>query len=145
MTTVPESDEEDADGVTRKVRRLQISAPDSLVEEPEVAEVPMAIEPSIMTVSAPQDYGTADTEVPEDDQTVVEMELTETDTAEEAADAAKEPKIDEVPKDTEETLEATAALETAEEESKYDSEPEANSASAESKDDEKDSAESKAR
>ncbi|KAJ4864971.1 mob1/phocein family domain-containing protein [Trichoderma breve] len=46
VTTVMEAEEEDADGVSRRLRNMHLAAPDVLEEEPEVTEVPVIVEQS---------------------------------------------------------------------------------------------------
>ena len=48
VTTVLEAEEEDADGVSRRLRNMHLAAPDLLEEEPEVAEVPVIVEQSVL-------------------------------------------------------------------------------------------------
>jgi hypothetical protein len=55
VTTVIEADEEETDGVTQRVKELQISTPETVTEEPEVAEVPVIVEQSVMTHSPSED------------------------------------------------------------------------------------------
>lgn len=52
VTTVIETDEEDGDRVARKMKDLHITAPETVEEEPEVAEVPVIVEGSMMSDSA---------------------------------------------------------------------------------------------
>ncbi|OLN88048.1 MOB kinase activator-like 4 [Colletotrichum chlorophyti] len=55
VTTVVEADEEDHD-VTSKMRDMHISAPETVEEEPEVADVPVIVEKEIMEgLSSPED------------------------------------------------------------------------------------------
>ncbi|KEY71488.1 hypothetical protein S7711_03554 [Stachybotrys chartarum IBT 7711] len=64
VTTVIETDEEDGDRVARKMKDLHITAPETVEEEPEVAEVPVIVEGSMMSDSAsepkPSESGTGD-------------------------------------------------------------------------------------
>jgi hypothetical protein len=48
VTTVMEADEEDGDGIARKLRDIHITAPETVEEEPEVAEVPVIVEHSVI-------------------------------------------------------------------------------------------------
>ncbi|KAM0239290.1 hypothetical protein ACHAPO_003261 [Fusarium lateritium] len=48
VTTVIEAEEEDADGVSRKLKNMHLTAPSPVEEEPEVAEVPVIVEQSVM-------------------------------------------------------------------------------------------------
>ncbi|KAF4994736.1 hypothetical protein FGRMN_5590 [Fusarium graminum] len=48
VTTVVEAEEEEADGVSRKLRDMHLTAPSPVEEEPEVAEVPVIVEQSVM-------------------------------------------------------------------------------------------------
>lgn len=79
VTTVVEADEEDTDGVTRKVKELQISAPETVAEEPEVAEVPVIVDYSM--VDQPREGTDTQREQVSDqeeevsaDQTIIESE-----------------------------------------------------------------------
>ncbi|KAF6814441.1 Mob1/phocein family protein [Colletotrichum musicola] len=55
VTTVVEADEEDGD-VTSKLRDMQISAPETVEEEPEIAEVPVIVEKEIVEdASSPEE------------------------------------------------------------------------------------------
>ncbi|GKT48676.1 MOB-like protein phocein [Colletotrichum spaethianum] len=67
VTTVVEAEEEESD-VTSKLREMRISAPDTVEEEPEMADVPVIVEKEILddaspteenepTVSEPQEVG----------------------------------------------------------------------------------------
>ncbi|PKK48283.1 hypothetical protein CI102_8218 [Trichoderma harzianum] len=53
VTTVMEAEEEDADGVSRRLRNMHLAAPDVLEEEPEVAEVPVIVEQSVISGPRP--------------------------------------------------------------------------------------------
>ncbi|KAL6836386.1 Mob1/phocein [Trichoderma sp. SZMC 28015] len=53
VTTVMEAEEEDADGVSRRLRNMHLAAPDVLEEEPEVAEVPVIVEQSVISGPPP--------------------------------------------------------------------------------------------
>ncbi|KAK0391035.1 hypothetical protein NLU13_0537 [Sarocladium strictum] len=44
VTTVMETEEEDGDGVTKKMRELQLSAPETVEEEPDSADVPVIVD-----------------------------------------------------------------------------------------------------
>ncbi|KAM0219979.1 hypothetical protein ACHAPA_000659 [Fusarium lateritium] len=46
VTTVVEAEEEEADGVSRRLREMHLTAPSPVEEEPEVAEVPVIVEQS---------------------------------------------------------------------------------------------------
>jgi hypothetical protein len=48
VTTVIEAEEEDADGVSRKLKNMHLTAPSPVEEEPEVAEVPVIVEQSVI-------------------------------------------------------------------------------------------------
>ncbi|KAF7553082.1 hypothetical protein G7046_g7206 [Stylonectria norvegica] len=54
VTTVVESEEEEAEGVARRMRELHLSAPPTVDEEPEVTEVPVIVEQSIMDQASAQ-------------------------------------------------------------------------------------------
>uniref|UniRef100_A0A0B7JHS3 Uncharacterized protein n=1 Tax=Bionectria ochroleuca TaxID=29856 RepID=A0A0B7JHS3_BIOOC len=74
VTTVIEADEEETDKMTRKVKDLHISAPETVTEEPEVAEVPVMVEHSViekpLVEITPEESDSDD--VSDADQTVVE-------------------------------------------------------------------------
>ncbi|KAL7950301.1 Mob1/phocein [Trichoderma barbatum] len=53
VTTVLEAEEEDADGVSRRLRSMHLAGPDVLEEEPEVAEVPVIVEQSVISGPPP--------------------------------------------------------------------------------------------
>lgn len=53
VTTVMEAEEEDANGVSRRLRNMHLAGPDVLEEEPEVAEVPVIVEQSVITGPPP--------------------------------------------------------------------------------------------
>ncbi|EHK22349.1 uncharacterized protein TRIVIDRAFT_230521 [Trichoderma virens Gv29-8] len=53
VTTVMEAEEEDADGVSRRLRTMHLAGPDVLEEEPEVAEVPVIVEHSVISGPPP--------------------------------------------------------------------------------------------
>ncbi|KAH6607480.1 mob kinase activator-like 4 [Trichoderma cornu-damae] len=53
VTTVMEAEEEDADGVSRRLRNKHLAAPDVLEEESEVAEVPVIVEQSAIAGPTP--------------------------------------------------------------------------------------------
>ncbi|RFU78748.1 mob kinase activator-like 4 [Trichoderma arundinaceum] len=53
VTTVMEAEEEDAGGVSRRLRNMHLAAPDVLEEESEVAEVPVMVEQSVITGPPP--------------------------------------------------------------------------------------------
>ncbi|KAH7328215.1 Mob1/phocein [Stachybotrys elegans] len=48
VTTVLEADEEDGEGASRKLQNMHISAPETVEEEPEVADVPVIVERSVI-------------------------------------------------------------------------------------------------
>lgn len=73
VTTVIEADESDADSMLRKVKELQISTPETVAEEPEVAEVPVIVDHSIVSQTADDSYSEASV----DDRTVIEIESVE--------------------------------------------------------------------
>jgi hypothetical protein len=73
VTTVIEADEDDTDGVMKKVKELQISTPETVDEEPEVAEVPVIVEHSIAS-EAPSASEAEQSESSDADQTVIEIE-----------------------------------------------------------------------
>lgn len=91
VTTVIEAEEDEPDGVSRKLKNLQISAPSPVEEEPEVADVPVIVEQSVVEQSPLQDQSTNhssddegadenDAEASDADQTVVEV-VSESDSA----------------------------------------------------------------
>ncbi|KAI9171163.1 MOB kinase activator-like [Paramyrothecium foliicola] len=117
VTTVVEADEEDGDGITRKMRDIHITAPETVDEEPEVAEVPVIVEQSVMAEALPQalppqqDADDAESQdESEADQTVIEVQP-EDETIEEAQDKEETA----VPTDAQSTSEATNASTSSEE------------------------------
>jgi hypothetical protein len=104
VTTVLEADEEDGDGITRKMKDIHITAPETVDEEPEVAEVPVIVEQSVMAEALPQataphhDDDEQDTQdESEADQTVIEI-MSEDEAPKDAPDN------EEPPASTEETV-----------------------------------------
>jgi hypothetical protein len=83
VTTVMEADEEDGHGITRKMRDIHITAPETVEEEPEVHEVPVIVDQSLMAEALPraaaQDHHDDDDDDDESDadQTVMEVALEE--------------------------------------------------------------------
>ncbi|KAL7938138.1 Mob1/phocein [Trichoderma chlorosporum] len=53
VTTVMEAEEEDADRVSRRMRNMHLAGPDVPEEEPEVAEVPVIVEHSVISGPPP--------------------------------------------------------------------------------------------
>lgn len=53
MTTVMEAEEEDADGVSRRLRSMHLAGPDLVEEESESAEVPVIVEQSVIAGPPP--------------------------------------------------------------------------------------------
>ncbi|KAL9488485.1 hypothetical protein ACSS6W_000762 [Trichoderma asperelloides] len=53
VTTVMEAEEEDADGVSRRLRSMHLAGPDLVEEEPEAAEVPVIVEQSVIAGPPP--------------------------------------------------------------------------------------------
>ncbi|KAH0497021.1 hypothetical protein TgHK011_004357 [Trichoderma gracile] len=78
VTTVLEAEEEDADGVSRRLRNMHLAAPDLLEEEPEVAEVPVIVEQSVIGGPPPPLFSSSST---------TEPRLSEADTASDLSDA----------------------------------------------------------
>ena len=73
VTTVMEAEEEETDSVTRRVKEMQISAPETVAEEPEVAEVPMMVEESAVGGPPPlQEIDNQEDDESDADQTVIE-------------------------------------------------------------------------
>ncbi|PTB70629.1 Mob1/phocein [Trichoderma citrinoviride] len=64
VTTVMEAEEEDADGVSRRLRGMHLAAPDLLEEEPEVAEVPVIVEQSVIGGPPPPLFSPSSTSEP---------------------------------------------------------------------------------
>ncbi|TFB03721.1 MOB kinase activator-like 4 [Trichoderma ghanense] len=64
VTTVLEAEEEDADGVSRRLRNMHLAAPDLLEEEPEVAEVPVIVDQSVTGGPPPPIYPPSSTTEP---------------------------------------------------------------------------------
>lgn len=54
VSTVIEADEEEGESMARRLREMRISAPEMVEEEPEVAEVPVIVEHSIIEDASPQ-------------------------------------------------------------------------------------------
>ncbi|KAG9259272.1 Mob1/phocein [Emericellopsis atlantica] len=137
VTTVMESaEEEDTDGISRKVRDLHISAPDTLSEEPETADVPMMVEDAgsprtaAMKEAMLDDGQAADDDgdaASEADQTVVDTGVEEQEDAkdEEASEkeqeAVKDGKTEDgEPEQSQEQPETTGAAAPSEEKSADD-------------------------
>ncbi|KAH7160787.1 Mob1/phocein [Dactylonectria macrodidyma] len=82
VTTVLEAEEEEASGVSRRLKDMHISAPSTVEEEPEVADVPVIVEQSVIAQSSAenQDPLTPDSEEDETeedsdaDQTVIDAD-----------------------------------------------------------------------
>ncbi|KAH7017445.1 Mob1/phocein [Ilyonectria destructans] len=76
VTTVLEAEEEEAGGVSRRLKEMHISAPSTVEEEPEVAEVPVIVEQSVTAQSSAQDQDplTPETEEDEDEEDEEESE-----------------------------------------------------------------------
>jgi hypothetical protein len=99
VTTVMETEEEEGDGVSKKMRELQLSAPETVEEEPDSADVPVIVDRSAIndtpTTAEPQ---TSEVELEDDvseaDQTVVEVG-DETDAKELATPDVNEPEAGE--------------------------------------------------
>ncbi|KAF5666206.1 mps one binder kinase activator-like 4 [Fusarium heterosporum] len=97
VTTVVEAEEEEADGVSRKLRDMHLTAPSPVEEEPEVAEVPVIVEQSVMGDLKPSSQDSlAEGDIEEDseedsddvddaDQTVVGSALEPSSTSDENA------------------------------------------------------------
>ncbi|KAI5463350.1 Mob1/phocein [Mariannaea sp. PMI_226] len=68
VTTVMEAEEEDADGVSRRLKNMHISAPSPVTEEPEVADVPVIVDESVMGNPSPQDNGVSGQTKEEDEE-----------------------------------------------------------------------------
>ncbi|KAL6883940.1 Mob1/phocein [Trichoderma longibrachiatum] len=64
VTTVLEAEEEDADGVSRRLRNMHLAAPQLVEEEPEVAEVPVIVEQSVIGGSPPTPFSPSSTTEP---------------------------------------------------------------------------------
>ncbi|KAM0350285.1 hypothetical protein ACHAPU_003452 [Fusarium lateritium] len=69
VTTVVEAEEEEADGVSRKLKNMHLTAPSPVEEEPEVAEVPVIVEQSVMgDLKPPFQDSSAEKEIEEDSE-----------------------------------------------------------------------------
>lgn len=90
VTTVIEADEDDTDGVMKKVKELQISTPETVDEEPEVAEVPVIVEHSIAS-EAPSASEPEQSEYSDADQTVVEIEPVQPEPDDDQKPSSEEP------------------------------------------------------
>ncbi|KAH7149955.1 Mob1/phocein [Dactylonectria estremocensis] len=85
VTTVLEAEEEEAGGVSRRLKEMHISAPSTVEEEPEVVDIPVIVEQSVIAQSSPdnQDPLTPDSEEDETgeesdaDQTVIDADTEE--------------------------------------------------------------------
>lgn len=116
VTTVMEADEDDGTDVTSKLREMRISAPETVEEEPEVAEVPVIVEQGVIDDARPgRDVQSEAPAVPVDTEreeatTVTEHELKPEDKeaaesgpgAEEASQS--EPEVADAPTDTQEPV-----------------------------------------
>jgi hypothetical protein len=68
VTTVIEAEEEESAGISRKLKDMHLTAPSPVEEEPEVADVPVIVEQSVMGESGAQSHNTpAEKEEEEDD------------------------------------------------------------------------------
>ncbi|KAH6895502.1 Mob1/phocein [Thelonectria olida] len=84
VTTVIEAEEEEADGVSRKLKNMHISAPSPVEEESEVTEVPVIVEKPVVANSSSEDQKPPTQEKQEEehddeddsdaDQTIVELD-----------------------------------------------------------------------
>lgn len=54
VTTVMEADEDDGTDVTTRLKEMRISAPETVQEEPEVAEVPVIVEQGVIDEARPE-------------------------------------------------------------------------------------------
>lgn len=72
VTTVIEAEEEEADGVSRKLKNMHISAPSPVEEEIEMTEVPVIVEKSAVPSSSSQGPAPAAQEEQEEEQTEME-------------------------------------------------------------------------
>jgi hypothetical protein len=132
VTTVIEADEEETDGVTQRVKELQISTPETVAEEPEVAEVPVIVEQSVMAHS-PLDNSAPvqlepeaaepkpnDGELPEESEPKTDVEEVPAEpvhTEDTVADNAKSDETDSDAPETDATIPPEEAYEEASEES----------------------------
>lgn len=90
-TVMEAAEEEDTDGVTQKVKELQIAAPETVAEEPETADVPMMVEGDSGVTSEPS----ADTKVDEENKEEAEPEDSDADQTVVEDSSPEEPKKDE--------------------------------------------------
>ncbi|KAJ4138266.1 hypothetical protein NW768_002087 [Fusarium equiseti] len=68
VTTVIEAEEEEGpDGVSRKLKNMHLTAPSPVEEEPEVAEVPVIVEQSVIGDAGAQTHGLKEEEKEKDD------------------------------------------------------------------------------
>ncbi|KAM0431964.1 hypothetical protein ACHAPT_005219 [Fusarium lateritium] len=75
VTTVMEAEEDDQDGVSRKLREMHITAPSPVKEEPEIAEVPVIVEQSAMPQDSSESHEQpAEEEEDEEDDAEAEAE-----------------------------------------------------------------------
>lgn len=75
VTTVMETEEEEGDGVTKKMRELQLSAPETVEEEPDSADVPVIVDHSAMD-DAPTPTTAPDTQESDDNDDLSEVNQT---------------------------------------------------------------------
>jgi len=105
VTTVVEADEEDTDGVTRKVKELQISAPETVAEESEVADVPVIVDYSMVDQPAENTEMQNEPALDKDDAASIAETVVEADPASAPLDEVKpEPVGDEAPSKEDKSL-----------------------------------------
>lgn len=112
VTTVMEADEEETDGVSSKMRNLCISAAD---DGPEMADVPVIVEQSVMGAAPPQDTSAPKAEHdPEGTGDALDADQTVMEAAAEQADPNDGPVETEVPVVSSEEVAAIDAPESSE-------------------------------
>ncbi|KAF5248101.1 hypothetical protein FAUST_508 [Fusarium austroamericanum] len=115
VTTVIEAEEEDADGVSRRLKNMHLTAPSPVEEEPEVAEVPVIVEQEVIGEAESQTRDPHPEEAEEDeiedegdedaDQTIV-GDASEKDPTEDEDTQNNEPEPTLEPVESKETKEA---------------------------------------
>lgn len=146
VTTVLEAEEEDADGVSRRLRNMHLATPDVLEEESEVAEVPVIVEQSVISGGPPAPiflpvveaigHEETDSDMPDPSQTGVSeriVEITEDDITS-VIDTSENHTVEEVEEPTTTTTVVTEEVHDADEapHTTEEASPSANAAEASS-------------
>lgn len=116
VTTVIEADEDDGTDVTTKLKEMRISAPETVEEESEVAEVPVIVEQGVIDEARPERDAQVEASVvksdtqPDEATAAMEQEAKlETDAASESVPETKEASQSEPEEITEATVDAQEA------------------------------------